>query len=118
MKKVNFNRTFLILINFFIFAFSTNIIACSSNDNKNDNKIYNDKEVLDKKILELEDMKKGYEAKAIKHANKAERLQFVEGQLQVAKKHWKLADENKKIADEIQKQIDELQVRKLKINKK
>jgi hypothetical protein len=72
---------------------------------------------LDKKIAELEEMKKGYEAAAIKHANQAERLQFIEGQLQVAKKHWKLADENKKIAAKIQGQIDELKMRKAKLQK-
>ena len=68
--------------------------------------------------MELEEKKKGYEAKAIKHANQGDRLQFVQGELQTAKRHWKLAKENRKIAEKIQKEIDALKLKKLELQKK
>jgi len=81
-------------------------------------KKYNSVEDIDKKINELEEMKRGYEAKALKNANQAQRLQFMPGELQTAKRYWKLAEDNKRIAIKIQKQIDELKVEKMKLQKK
>ncbi len=114
MQKVKVSRAFLMVMIFFVFIFAIFSItkkAYSYNNNKIDTEI----ESINKKIAELEEMKKGYEARAIKHANNAQRLQFVEGQLQIAKKHWKLADEYKKIVEKIQSEIDELKAQKLKI---
>ena len=73
---------------------------------------------IDKQINILEEMKRGYEGKAIRHANQAQRLQFIEGELQVAKRHWKLSDDNRKIAIRIQKEIDVLKVQKMQLLKK
>ncbi len=73
---------------------------------------------IDEKINKLKELKKGYEAKAIRHVNQAQILQFTQGELQTAKRHWKLAEDNRKIAVRIQKEIDELQVKKKKLQKK
>ncbi|NGX63035.1 MAG: hypothetical protein KR126chlam6_00441 [Candidatus Anoxychlamydiales bacterium] len=73
---------------------------------------------IDKKINILEEMKRGYEAKALKHANQAQVLQFIDGELQVAKRHWKLTDDNRQIAIRIQKEIDVLKVQKMQLLKK
>ncbi|NGX35104.1 MAG: hypothetical protein K1060chlam1_01474 [Candidatus Anoxychlamydiales bacterium] len=79
---------------------------------------YNSIEEIDKKINELEEMKRGYEAKAIKQANQAQRLQFIEGELQAAKKNWRLAEDNRKIVVRLQKEIDELKIERMKLQKK
>jgi len=73
---------------------------------------------IDRKINNLEEMKRGYDSKAIRHSNQAQRLQFIEGELQVAKRHWKLAEDNRKIAIRIQKEIDLLKVQKMQLLKK
>lgn len=64
---------------------------------------------LDKQITELKEMKRGYESKAVRHINQAQRLQFVQGEQLTAKRYWELAEENKQIAAHIQKDIDELE---------
>lgn len=117
MKTVRVNRAFWIIMIFFMVifgVFSVSKTAYSYNSPKEHTEI----DDINRKIAELEDMKKGYEARAIKHANTADRLQFIEGQLQLAKKHWKLSAESKKIAEKIQTQIDELEAQKQQILKK
>lgn len=79
---------------------------------------YDSIEDIDKKINELQDMKRGYESKAIRQDNQAQRLQFIEGELQNAKRNWKLAEDNRKIALRIQKEIDELKVQRMQLQKK
>jgi cell division protein FtsL len=113
MKKVKVHKAFLIVMIFFIFIFS--VFSISKTAYSYSNKIDSEIVTIDKKITELEQMKKGYEARATKHANTAQRLQFVEGQLQIAKKHWKLSEEYKEIAKKIQSEIDNLQAQKVKI---
>jgi hypothetical protein len=73
---------------------------------------WTDSKKIDQRIEELKQMKKGYEAKAIYHDNQAQRLQFIEGQLQLAKNHMKLADANREVAKKIQSEIDLLEARK------
>ncbi|NGX44743.1 MAG: hypothetical protein K1060chlam3_00918 [Candidatus Anoxychlamydiales bacterium] len=79
---------------------------------------YNSIEDIDKKINELEEMKRGYESKAIKQVNQAQRLQFIEGQLQEAKRYWKAAEDNRKIVTRIQKEIDELKIERMNLQSK
>nr|NGX52671.1 hypothetical protein [Candidatus Anoxychlamydiales bacterium] len=50
--------------------------------------------------------------------NQAQRLQFIEGQLQEAKRYWRSAEDNRKIATRIQKEIDELKIERMKLQKK
>lgn len=73
---------------------------------------------IDEQIAELKEMKKGYVAKATKHETQAERLQFLQQELQTAKKHWLLAEENREIAKKIQKNIDQLEEKKRTLLKK
>lgn len=109
MRRVNINKAFLIVMGFFVFIFA--VFSLSKTAYSYNSEI----DSINKKITELEEMKKGYAAKVIKHANTAERLQFEEGQLQIAKKHWKLSEEYNKVVEKIQTQIDELKALKLKI---
>lgn len=62
--------------------------------------------VLEQKIHCLEETKKRFEADAIYHENEGERLQFVNGQLSLAKKHWQAASGYWKAAEDVQVQID------------
>lgn len=91
---------------FFWFAPITILFCAASNE------VIHEQEI-DKRIEELKEKKLGYEGKALQFSNQAERFQFMEGELQTAKKYWKLAELNKKIADELQKEIDQLEASKL-----
>lgn len=115
MRKLLIKRAFLIVMGFFIFIFA--IFSVSKTGYSYNNSTIKDIDSINKKIAELEEMKKGYEAAAIKHSNQADRLQFIDGQLQLAKKHWKLADSYKEIAKKIQDEINDLEQQKVKIQK-
>lgn len=108
MKRIRVSKAFLITMLFFFFIFGLfSITQVYSSDS-----IKNEIIQIDNKINELTLMKRGYESKAIKHASEGNRLQFIEGELQRAKQHWKLAEENTKIAAKIQEQINELETKK------
>lgn len=70
---------------------------------------------LDKQIEALKKMKRGYESRAIRQINQAQRLQFTQGEQLTAKRYWELAEENKQIAEHIQKDIDQLEAEKKSI---
>jgi len=116
MKRVRFRKVFFITMGFFFLIFALFSVT-KSYSSVLPNKAESELTDIDNQIAELEDMKKGYEAKAIKHANQAERLQFINGELQTAKKHWKLAEDSRRIATRIQKEIDELKIKKLNLQK-
>lgn len=117
MKKTKY-KAFFAILSFFIFIVAVFMVNKSFTYYAADSEKQNEIMLMDQKIQELQEMKRGYVAKALNHANQAERLQFINGELQTAKKHWKLADENRRIAMQIQKQIDELKVQKYEIQKK
>jgi len=73
---------------------------------------------LQKQIEFLQQKKKEFEAKETYHMNQGDRLQFKDGELQEAKRHWKLAEFNKKMAGEMQTKINELEQEKQKLLKK
>ncbi len=109
------NRAFFLTMGMFVLVFGIfGISKTFSNNTKSQANIYQSQEIkdIDSKITELEEMKRGYEARAIKHKNQAQRLQFVNGELQTAKRHWQLAEENTRIATRIQHQIDDLKVQR------
>jgi hypothetical protein len=63
---------------------------------------------IDKEIEELQDEKRGFEGQALYHENTAQRLQFIDGELITAKKHFKLADEYRLKAREKEIMIQKL----------
>jgi hypothetical protein len=67
---------------------------------------------IEKQIQELTEMKRGYEARALRHEDQAQRLQFRQNEQLTVRKHWQLADENREIAKRIQLDIDQLEARK------
>jgi hypothetical protein len=70
---------------------------------------------IDQQIQELEDMKRGFEARALRHENQAERLQFDDQAYLETRRHNQLAEENRAKAAAVQKEIDRLQSEKKKI---
>jgi len=73
---------------------------------------------IDEQIQQLEEMKRGYEGRALRHENLAQRLQFQQDELLTARRHWQLAKENREIAEKVQVQIDQLQQKKKSIFEK
>jgi hypothetical protein len=70
---------------------------------------------IDDQIRELEEIKKGFEAKALRHIDQAQRQQFKDRYYLEAKRHMELADENQQAADEVQREIDRLKARRRQI---
>ncbi len=70
---------------------------------------------IDQQIKELKEMKRGYEARALRHENQADRLQFDDRTYLEMRRHNQLAAENKAKADAVQKEIDRLEQEKAKI---
>jgi hypothetical protein len=74
-------------------------------------------EKIDAQIEQLEDMKRGYEGRALKHENQAEYLQFDQQAVLETRRHLQLADENRNKAALVQQQIDRLQAKKKKLQR-
>ncbi len=70
---------------------------------------------IDKQIEELEEMKRGYESRALRHEDQAERLQFDDKTYLETRRHNQLAAENRAKAAAVQKEIDRLQAEKQKL---
>ena len=69
-------------------------------------------EEIDRHIKELEDAKIGLEGKAVKLENQGQRLQFVEGYLQEAKRALNAAAEFRQNAAHVQDEIDILEAKR------
>ena len=76
--------------------------------------VHPDQEIdtINQEIERLEEVKVGFEAKALRHESAANRLQFQQGQYIIAKKHWEQAEINRLAAKKVQEQIDALKKRK------
>ena len=72
-------------------------------------------ESIDNQLQELEGMKRGYEAKALRHDSQAEYLQFDQQAVLETRRHLQLADENRQKADMVQQRIDQLKARREKL---
>ena len=72
---------------------------------------------IDQQILELEDMKRGFEARALRHEDQADRLQFDDKTYLEMRRHNQLAAENRAKAEAVQEQITRLQAEREKLLK-
>ncbi|NGX56958.1 MAG: hypothetical protein K1060chlam5_01212 [Candidatus Anoxychlamydiales bacterium] len=118
MKKVSIKKPFFITSIFFmslLVVFTSTKSFVSSKMISYEYSWQKEIKNIDNKIEELEKLKRGYKSESIKHKNQAQRLQFQNGELQTAKKHWQLADENSRIVLRIEKKIDELKIQKKEI---
>ncbi len=67
---------------------------------------------IDAEIQQLEEMKRGYEARALRHDDMATYLQFDTEAVLETRRHLQLADENRNKAALVQEQIDRLKQRR------
>ena len=72
---------------------------------------------IDGEIKELEGMKRGYEARALRHENQAEYLQFDQQAVLETRRHLQIAQEKRNKAALVQEQIDRLKEKKLQLEK-
>ena len=72
---------------------------------------------IDAQIQELEEMKRGFEARALRHEDQADRLQFDDQTYLEMRRHNQLAAENRAKAEAVQEQIDRLKIEKSKLIK-
>jgi peptidoglycan hydrolase CwlO-like protein len=72
-------------------------------------------DAIDAKIAELEEKKKGFEARVLRHENLAEYLQFDQQAVLETRRHLQLADENRAKVEWIQKEIDLLKEKRDKL---
>lgn len=70
---------------------------------------------IDQQILQLEEIKRGYEAKAIRHEEQVERLQFQDQAYLEMRRHQELADENWEMAARVQEEINRLKKQRMLI---
>jgi len=73
---------------------------------------------IEDQILELEDIRRGFIGKALRHEDQAERLQFRDRYYLEARRHMELAEENRKAAAQVQVEIDRLKERRRQILQK
>ncbi len=72
---------------------------------------------IDRQISELEGMKRGFEARALRHEDQAQRLQFEDRAVLETRRHMELADENRAKASRVQQEIDRLKAERSKLIK-
>lgn len=72
---------------------------------------------IDGQIEQLENMKRGYEGRALRHENQAEYLQFEQQAYLETRRHLQLAEENRNKASLVQEQIDRLKAKKEQLQK-
>ena len=73
---------------------------------------------IDDQIRELENMKRGYESRALRHDDQALRLQFNQEWNLEVRRHLELAQENREKAAVCQKEIDRLKERRKQLIEK
>lgn len=70
---------------------------------------------IDQEIQELEGMKRGFEARALRHEDQAQWLQFNDEAVLEVRRHQEIAQENREKAAEVQKRIDLLKAKRQKL---
>ncbi len=70
---------------------------------------------IDERIWQLKEMKRGFEGKAIRAENQAERMQFEDRFILETRQYFKIAEENRQKAQLVQDEIDRLEKRKAEL---
>jgi hypothetical protein len=99
-RRIQMKRLFLVGLCFFALSGSW-----SSDDQKSLDQI-------EKDLQELKDMKLGYEARAIRAEDQADRLQFEDNFVLETRRYYKIAEANRENAARVQEEIDRLEIRK------
>lgn len=93
-------------------------VSAVSREKKMPSKVQNQIAAIDDQIRDLEAMKRGYEAKALRHDDQALRLQFDQEWNLEVRRHLELADENREKAAIVQKEIDRLKEQRKRLIEK
>ena len=101
-------RFFLLTLSFFII-----LIAIDAYAETRQQKVEN----IDAQIAELEDMKRGYESRALRHEDYATYLQFENQAWLETRRHIQIAEENRAKAAYLQERIDKLEAEKKKLSR-
>ena len=72
---------------------------------------------IDAEIEELKGMKRGFEGRAIRAEDQAERMQFEDRYGIETRQYYRLADEYLEKANKIQEQIDKLEAEKARLER-
>jgi hypothetical protein len=103
-------RLFFLTFSFFLILWGFTATGYTANNGAEIQKI-------DSQIQQLEEMKRGYVGRALKHENMAEYLQFDQQAVLETRRHLQLADENRNKASLVQEQIDRLNAKKQQLQK-
>ncbi|HSX13167.1 MAG TPA: hypothetical protein VLE96_01945 [Chlamydiales bacterium] len=90
------------------------ILFCSALTVQNETRVRS----IDQQIQELQEKKWGFVAKAMRHEDQADCLQFNDETYLETRRYMQLAEENRVKANAVQQEIDRLQAEKEKILKK
>lgn len=101
-------RTFLLTFSFFLILWGFSGYTASNTV---------EVQKIDAEIQELEEMKRGYEARALKHDDTATYLQFDTEAVLETRRHIQLAEENRNKAALVQERIDRLKVKRAELKK-
>ena len=99
-------RLFLLTFSFFLILWGA--AGHSSNPSPELQKV-------DQELQQLEEMKRGYESRALRHENQAEYLQFDQQAVLETRRHLQLAAENRNKAALVQEQIDRLKAKRAQL---
>jgi len=72
---------------------------------------------INSQIEQLEEMKRGFDARALKHTDMAEYMQFDQQMMLETRKHLQIAEENRQKAAYVQEEIDRLKAKREKLQK-
>ena len=114
MFEKRLRGTFFLTLTFFwgLFGFASYFEAGSLFTSDRSAEIQARIQQIDRETEELQEMKRGFEARALRHDNQAEYLQFNDKTTLETRCHLQLADENRAKAAKTQQQIDRLQAEK------
>jgi uncharacterized protein YxeA len=70
---------------------------------------------IEAQIEELKQKKRGFEGRAIRAENQADRLQFEDQFLLETRRYYQIAEENRKKARIVQEEIDRLEAKKMQL---
>jgi type I restriction-modification system DNA methylase subunit len=73
---------------------------------------------IDAQLDELRDMKRGYDARALRAEDQADRLQFEDHYVLETRRYYQIAEENRAKARRVQEEIDRLEAQKAKLQQK
>ena len=105
---MHLKRIFFVTFSFFLMLWGISAFSLTKSE---------EIQQINSEIKELEGMKRGFEARALRHENQAEYLQFDSQAVLETRRHLQIAQEKRNQAALVQEQIDRLNEKKLQLEK-